>query len=38
MHDDRKRKFNSLDGDAKEVTGDCSTANLHPFLGIGFVR
>ena len=30
MHDDRKRKFNSLDGDAKEVTGDGSTANLHP--------
>lgn len=31
IHDDRKRKFNSLDGDAKEVTGDCSTAKLHPF-------
>ncbi len=23
MHDDRKRKFNSLDADAKEVTGEC---------------
>ena len=23
MHDDRKRKFNSLDADAKEVTGGC---------------
>jgi hypothetical protein len=40
IHDDRKRKFNSLDGDAKEVTGDGSTANLHPlkpFLAIDFV-
>lgn len=27
--DDRKRKFNSLDADAKEVTGWCFIAQIH---------
>jgi hypothetical protein len=41
IHDDRKRKFNSLDGDAKEVTGDAALQTYIcsvPFLAIDFVR
>ena len=38
IHDDRKRKFNSLDGDAKEVTGDFIACKLTfiPFWGTLF--